>query len=128
MMSHAALPDVAGPEREGAEGSPGGGGAAEGRLAAGAPPAVPGGPGAGDGLREAVAADAGQLRGGHDPPGVSTIFLSAADGPLGQRESVPDFARTLSRYVDAVVLRTFHQSTVEERPQHHPVDVADQRS
>ena len=28
--------------------------------------------------------------------GGSSIFLSAADGPIGQRESVPDFARTLS--------------------------------
>src|SRR5436309_1813102 len=39
--------------------------------------------------------------------GGTSIFLSAADGPLGQRESVPDFARTLSHYADAVVLRTF---------------------
>src|ERR1700722_15955526 len=46
--------------------------------------------------------------------GGSSIFLSATDGPLGQRESVPDFARTLSEYVDAVVLRVFRQQTVEE--------------
>jgi ornithine carbamoyltransferase len=46
--------------------------------------------------------------------GGSTIFLSASDGPIGQRESVPDFARTLSHYVDAVVLRTFSHRTVEE--------------
>ena len=39
--------------------------------------------------------------------GGSSIFLSATDGPIGQRESVADFARTLSQYVDAVVLRTF---------------------
>src|SRR5919199_4010307 len=45
--------------------------------------------------------------------GGGSIFLSAADGPLGQRESVPDFARTLSQYVDAVVLRTFRHATVE---------------
>ncbi len=46
--------------------------------------------------------------------GGGSIFLSASDGPIGQRESVPDFARTLSHYVDAVVLRTFSHRTVEE--------------
>src|SRR5262245_45660848 len=46
--------------------------------------------------------------------GGNSIFLSASDGPIGQRESVPDFARTLSEYVDAVVLRTFRHDTVEE--------------
>ena len=46
--------------------------------------------------------------------GGSSIFLSATDGPIGQRESVPDFARVLSQYVDAVVLRTFqHENVVE---------------
>jgi ornithine carbamoyltransferase len=46
--------------------------------------------------------------------GGSTLFFSASDGPIGQRESVPDFARTFSQYVDAVVLRTFRHTTVEE--------------
>jgi ornithine carbamoyltransferase len=46
--------------------------------------------------------------------GGGSIFLSATDGPLGQRESVPDFARTLSQYVDAVALRVFRHSTIEE--------------
>jgi ornithine carbamoyltransferase len=55
--------------------------------------------------------------------GGSSIFLSASDGPLGERESVPDFARTLSRYVDAVALRTFRQSTVEEFARHSRVPV-----
>jgi ornithine carbamoyltransferase len=32
---------------------------------------------------------------------------------LGSRESVPDFARVMSQYVDAVVLRTFSHATVE---------------
>src|SRR5947209_18987184 len=50
--------------------------------------------------------------------GGGSIFLSAADGPLGQRESVPDFARTLSQYVDAVVLRTFRHQTVERSEEH----------
>src|SRR5260370_39384015 len=36
--------------------------------------------------------------------GGSSIFLSATDGPLGQRESVPDFARTLSQFFATYVL------------------------
>src|SRR5437879_5893166 len=50
--------------------------------------------------------------------GGTSIFLSAADGPIGQRESVEDFARVLSEYVDAVVLRVFHHATVEEFAEH----------
>jgi ornithine carbamoyltransferase len=46
--------------------------------------------------------------------GGASIFLGPSDGRMGQRESVPDFARTLSQYVDAVVLRTFSHRTVEE--------------
>jgi ornithine carbamoyltransferase len=55
--------------------------------------------------------------------GGGSIFLSPADGALGQRESVPDFARTLSHYVDAVVLRTFRHQTVEEFAAHASVPV-----
>src|SRR5262245_3149953 len=46
--------------------------------------------------------------------GGASIFLSSADGTMGQRETVPDFARTLSSYVDIVALRTFKHATVEE--------------
>jgi len=46
--------------------------------------------------------------------GGSSIFLSSTDGPMGQRESIPDYARTLSQFVDAVVLRTFEHSTIEK--------------
>jgi ornithine carbamoyltransferase len=46
--------------------------------------------------------------------GGATVFLSNSDGPLGQRESVADFARTLNHYVDAVVLRTYKHTTIEE--------------
>ena len=55
--------------------------------------------------------------------GGGSIFLSASDGPLGQRESVPDFARTLSCYVDAVVLRVFRHQTVDEFAAHASVPV-----
>ena len=37
--------------------------------------------------------------------GGTSVFLSNPDGAMGVRESVPDFARTLSQYADAVVLR-----------------------
>src|SRR5579875_1735110 len=46
--------------------------------------------------------------------GGSSIFLSASDGPIGQRESVADFARTLNHYIDVVVLRTYKHATIEE--------------
>jgi ornithine carbamoyltransferase len=55
--------------------------------------------------------------------GGTTIFLSAADGPIGQRETVADFARVLSHYVDAVVLRTFRHATVEEFAAHASIPV-----
>jgi ornithine carbamoyltransferase len=55
--------------------------------------------------------------------GGSTIFLSASDGPIGQRESVSDFARTLCQYADGVVLRTYRHETVEEFAAHSSVPV-----
>src|SRR6516225_3172568 len=45
--------------------------------------------------------------------GGASIFMSGSEVGLGSRESVPDFARTVSQYVDAVVLRTFSHETVE---------------
>jgi ornithine carbamoyltransferase len=45
--------------------------------------------------------------------GGTSLFLSGKEVGLGSRESVPDFARTLSQYVDAVVLRTFSHETVK---------------
>ena len=55
--------------------------------------------------------------------GGRSIFLSATDGPIGQRETVPDFARTLSEYVDAVVLRVFSHQTLEEFAAHSRIPV-----
>jgi ornithine carbamoyltransferase len=55
--------------------------------------------------------------------GGGSIFLSATDGPIGQRESVADYARTLSGYVDAVVLRVFRHATIEEFAAHSRVPV-----
>src|SRR5262245_26594417 len=46
--------------------------------------------------------------------GGTSVFLGGGDVGLGKRETVPDFARVMSQYVDAVVLRTFAHTTVEE--------------
>ena len=45
--------------------------------------------------------------------GGHTIYLSPSEVGLGERESVPDVARVLSRYVDAIVARTFSHRTLE---------------
>jgi ornithine carbamoyltransferase len=50
--------------------------------------------------------------------GGASIFLPGSETGLGSRESVPDFARTISQYVDAVVLRTFSHHTVETFAEH----------
>ncbi len=44
--------------------------------------------------------------------GGQTIYLSPAEVGLGKRESVPDVARVLSRYVDAIAVRTFSHQTL----------------
>ena len=50
--------------------------------------------------------------------GGSSIFLSSPDGAMGVRESVADFARTLSQFVDAVAIRTFKHETLVEFARH----------
>ena len=45
--------------------------------------------------------------------GGASVFMNGQEVGLGSRESVADVARTISQYVDAVVLRTFHHETVE---------------
>ena len=45
--------------------------------------------------------------------GGAAIFLSPRDTQLGRGEPVEDTARVLSRMVDAVMIRTFEQATVE---------------
>lgn len=46
--------------------------------------------------------------------GGSSIFLRGKDVGMGVRESVADFARVISQYVDALAVRTFAHSTLEE--------------
>jgi ornithine carbamoyltransferase len=50
--------------------------------------------------------------------GGSSIFLAGSEVGLGCRETVPDFARVMSQYVDAVVLRTFSHATIETFAEH----------
>ena len=45
--------------------------------------------------------------------GGQTIYLSPAEVGLGQRESIPDVGRVLSRYVDAIAARTFSHHSLE---------------
>jgi ornithine carbamoyltransferase len=46
--------------------------------------------------------------------GGSAIYLSQAEVGLGQREPVEDVARVLSRYVSAIVARTYAQQTLQD--------------
>jgi ornithine carbamoyltransferase len=46
--------------------------------------------------------------------GGSSVFMTGHEAGLGSRESVPDFARVMSQYADAIVLRTYSHRTVEE--------------
>jgi len=51
------------------------------------------------------------------------LYLSAGDLQLGRGETVKDTARVLSRYLDAIMIRTFAQADVEELAEHADVPV-----
>ncbi len=55
--------------------------------------------------------------------GGQAMYLSPQEIQLGQRESVADVARVLSRYVDAIMARVFAHSDVEELAAHASVPV-----
>lgn len=55
--------------------------------------------------------------------GGTAIFLSAQDVGLGVRESIADFARVISQYVDVLAVRTFAHATVAELARHATVPV-----
>src|SRR5262245_52055378 len=64
-------------------------------------------------LRTRVAFEAGMTQmGGHGS------YLSANDIDMGGRESVPDVARNLSRWVQAIAARVFKHATVQELARH----------
>jgi ornithine carbamoyltransferase len=46
--------------------------------------------------------------------GGNVVFLRGKDVGLGVRESVEDFARVISQYVDAIAIRTFAHATIVE--------------
>ena len=46
--------------------------------------------------------------------GGNAIFVDQTQSPLGERESLPDVARNLERWMDVIVLRTYAHDTVTE--------------
>jgi ornithine carbamoyltransferase len=55
--------------------------------------------------------------------GGNSIYLSPGEINLGVRESIKDVARTISRYVDAIVLRTFEHKNVLEMAEYSTIPV-----
>lgn len=69
-------------------------------------------------LRTRVAFEAGMAQ-----LGGNGSYLSANDIDMGGRESVPDVARNLSRWVQAIAARVFKHQTVEDLARHATVPV-----
>ena len=55
--------------------------------------------------------------------GGDTIFLDSADTQLGRGETVADTARVLSRYVDAIMIRTKESRKLDELAHHATIPV-----
>lgn len=55
--------------------------------------------------------------------GGNAVYITDAEIKLGQRESVADVARVLSRYVSMIMIRTFKQSDVEELAKYASVPI-----
>jgi len=55
--------------------------------------------------------------------GGQALFLSPNDLQIGRGEPLADTAKTLSRYLDGIMIRTFAQSTVEELARHATIPV-----
>lgn len=55
--------------------------------------------------------------------GGSPIYVTGQEIKLGQRESVADAAKVLSRYVALIMIRTFNQSDVEELAKYASVPI-----
>ena len=55
--------------------------------------------------------------------GASAIVFGDSSGRLGEREPVADFARVMSRYVDALVVRTFEEERLLQLAQYGSIPV-----
>jgi ornithine carbamoyltransferase len=55
--------------------------------------------------------------------GGTALYLAAGDLQLGRGETIKDTARVLSRYLDAIMIRTFAQADVDELAAHSDVPV-----
>jgi ornithine carbamoyltransferase len=55
--------------------------------------------------------------------GGHAVFLDQTQSPLGQRESIPDVARNLSRWVQGIVARVYEQRKLELLAQHASIPV-----
>jgi ornithine carbamoyltransferase len=55
--------------------------------------------------------------------GGTALYLSAGDLQLGRGETIRDTAVVLSRYLDAIMIRTFAQGDVEELAEHASIPV-----
>lgn len=51
------------------------------------------------------------------------IYLNSRDTQLGRGETIADTARIVSRYLDAVMIRTFSQESVEEFARHASIPI-----
>lgn len=69
-------------------------------------------------LRTRVSFEVGISELGGDP-----VYITGPEIKLGERESVADAARVLSRYVATIMIRTFKHSDVEELAKHATVPV-----
>jgi len=68
--------------------------------------------------RTRVSFDVGMYQlGGH------ALFINGGELQIGKRESASDTAKVLSRYVEAIMIRTYGHSTVEELARHSVVPV-----
>src|SRR5207253_2054770 len=55
--------------------------------------------------------------------GGTSLFLPGNEVGLGWRETLADFSRTMSRYVDAMVFRVFHHATLDGIAAHATVPI-----
>ena len=55
--------------------------------------------------------------------GGTALYLAAGDLQLGRGETIEDTAKVLSRYLDAIMIRTYAQADVDELAEHADVPV-----